>query len=115
MADIITTLLGFFRVIFGFLLVLFIPGCAISFVFYPRIADISRITRIVLSCVISIGSTLCAILFLDIVLGVDTTPVNSTLIILFISVLACILWGVRRIFSSRMEKQKNGIDSLKYH
>jgi uncharacterized membrane protein len=110
MADIITTLLGFFRVIFGFLLVLFIPGCAISFVFYPRIADISPITRIVLSCVISIGSTLCAILFLDIVLGIDTTPVNSTIIILSISALACIIWGIRRVFLSWMEKRKEGIN-----
>jgi uncharacterized membrane protein len=106
MADIITILLGFFRIIFGFLLVLFIPGCAISFVFYPRVADISPITRIVLSCVISIGSTLCAILFLDIVLGVDTTPANSTLIILAMSLLAVLIWIIELIYLTRKDNQK---------
>jgi uncharacterized membrane protein len=100
MADIITILLGFFRIIFGFLLVLFIPGCAISFVFYPRIADIPTITRIVLSCVISIGSTLCTILFLDIFLGINTTAVNCSIAILSLSALACIFWGVRQAFYS---------------
>jgi hypothetical protein len=33
MADIIITFLGFLRIIFGFLLILFIPGCAIWFSF----------------------------------------------------------------------------------
>jgi uncharacterized membrane protein len=106
MAEIITIFLSFFRVILGLLLVLFIPGYAISFIFYPGIAGIPQITRIVLSCVISIGATLCAILFLDIVLGVNTTPVNITIIILFISVLACTIIGARRVFLFVMEKQK---------
>jgi uncharacterized membrane protein len=109
MADIIATLLGLFRLIFGFFLLLFIPGCAISFIFYPGIRDIPWIKRIVLSCVISIGSTLCAILFLDLVLGVDTTPVNSTIIILFISALACLIWGIRKAFSSTIDKQKKRV------
>jgi len=109
MADMISLLLGFFRIIFGFLLVLFIPGCAISFVFFPRITDIPPVTRIVLSCVISIGSTLCAILFLDIFLGVNTTAFNCTIAILCLSALAVIIWWGRRFLSSRKDQRKKGI------
>ncbi len=109
MADMISTLLGFFRIIFGFLLVLFIPGCAISFVFFPRITDIPPVTRIVLSCVISIGSTLCAILFLDIFLGVNTTAFNCTAAILFLTALAALIWLGRRFLSSRRGQRKKEI------
>lgn len=106
MADMISTLLGFLRIIFGFLLVLFIPGFAFSFVFFPRISDIPPLTRIVLSCMISIGSTLCAILFLDIFLGVNTTAVNCAVAILFLSALGIIVWWCRRVFQSLGEKRK---------
>lgn len=106
-----TTLLGFFRIIFGFLLVLFIPGFAISFLFYPKIADISRTSRIVLSCVISLGSTLCVLLFFDIFLGVNMKAVNITLILLVFSALVCIIWGIRRVISYLMEIRKKRIDA----
>ena len=110
MADFITIFLGFSRIILGLLLILFIPGYVISFIFYPRIADIAYISRIVLSCVISIGSTLCAILFFDIFLGVDTTPVNSTLIILFVTAVAFIILGIRWGYYKVMEKQQKTIN-----
>lgn len=102
----ISTLLGFLQIIFGFLLVLFIPGFVISFVFFPRITDISPLTRLVLSCMISIGSTLCAILFLDIFLGVNTTAVNCAVAIIFLSALGIIVWWCRRAFHTFGEKRK---------
>jgi uncharacterized membrane protein len=113
MADLTTTLLGFFRIIFGFLLVLFIPGFAISFLFYPKISDISKTIRIVLSCVISVGSTLCVLLFFDIFLGVNMKAVNITLILLFFSALVFIIWGIRQVFYLLMEKRKKRIDASK--
>jgi len=106
MADIITTVLGFFRILFGFLLLLFIPGFAISFIFFPRVRDISLIERMVLSCVISIGSTLCVILFLDLFLGVDPTAVNCSIALLVLTGLVFIIWDLRQVFSILREKRK---------
>ena len=106
MTDILSILAVFFQVVFGFLLIVFIPGCAISFVFYPRISDISLVTRIVYSAVISVGITICAILFLDLFLGVDSTPVNSTIILIVFSLIACLIWGIRWFFWIRKENEK---------
>lgn len=105
----ISNLVGFFRIIFGFLLVMFIPGFAISFVFFPRITDVPPLTRLVLSCVISIGSTLGAILFLDIFLGVNATAVNCAVAILCLSALAVLIWVGRMFFSSWRDQRKKGI------
>jgi len=108
MADIITTILGFLRILFGFLLLLFIPGFTISFIFFPRVRDISLIERMVFSCVISIGSTLCVILFLDMFLGVDTTAVNCSIALLVLTGLVFIIWDLRQVFSLLREKRKKG-------
>jgi uncharacterized membrane protein len=101
MIDIIGILVGFFRAVFGFLFLLFIPGFAISFALYPRLPDISILTRFALSFVVSIGAVMASVLFLDLVLGIDTTPFSSFLVALVISVAATVIWGIELFVLSR--------------
>ena len=101
MIDIIGIFVGFFRAVFGFLFLLFIPGFAISFALYPRLPDISFLTRFALSFVVSIGAVMASVLFLDLVLGIDTTPLSGFLVALVISVLAAIIWGIELFVLSR--------------
>jgi len=101
MIDILGILLGFIRAFFGFLFLLFIPGCAISFALYPRLPDISILTRVALSFVISIGAVMASVLFLDLVLGIDSTPMSIFLVALAVSVLASLVWGIELIIMSR--------------
>src|SRR5665647_2054337 len=70
------------RVVFGFLLLLFLPGFNLSLLFFPRSSDLSIIDRLVYSTVLSISSVIALVLFMDVVLGVNTTPRNITLFIL---------------------------------
>jgi uncharacterized membrane protein len=107
MADMITTIFGFMRIILGFLLVLFIPGFAISFLFYPRSGDISAITRIALSIIISLGSTLCILLFFDIFLGVNMKVVNITLALIAFSALLCMILAIRQAVYFITEKKRS--------
>jgi uncharacterized membrane protein len=96
MADILTLLSGLFRIIFGFLLVLVIPGFFLTLVLFPRLSDLRFIERLVYSLVMSIGSVIINILFMDIVLGINTTPLNIVIILAGFSLVLGIIWFVRR-------------------
>jgi uncharacterized membrane protein len=106
MADIFTMVVGIIRVVLGFFFLFFVPGFAITLALYPRLPDIPAFKRIVLSTVISIGSVIIAVLFLDIVLGVDTTPVNIILIILAISVFTLLIWLIELLYLNRKDNKK---------
>jgi len=99
--SILFIILGTIRAILGYIFLFFIPGFAITFALYPRITDISPLTRIALSLVVSVGAVMAAVLFLDLVLGVDITPVTSFLIILIISVLAGAVWVMEILYLTR--------------
>jgi len=101
MIDIIGILLGFFRALIGFLFLLFIPGFAISFALYPRLPDVSVLTRLALSFVVSIGTVIAAVLFLDLIMGIDTTPLSVFLVTLGITVLALTIWGIELLVLSK--------------
>jgi len=77
--DITAFIFGGFRVFFGFLLLVFIPGFLITQIFFPRPGDLRPVERLAYSLVLSIGSVLIFILFMDVYLGIDTTPVNVVL------------------------------------
>ena len=94
--DIITVIFDGLRVFFGFLLVLFLPGFTISLVYFPRLTDLSFIERLVYSTVLSIGSVMVLVLFMEFVLGVNTTPRNITLFICLLCELAIALWWCER-------------------
>ena len=106
--DTITVILEGLRVILGFLLLLFVPGFALSLVIFPRFSDIGMVERLAYSTVLSIGSVIALVLFMDVVLGVDTTPVNIIIVITVFSCFAffewlCMVWYRKSTFKDRLE------------
>jgi hypothetical protein len=108
--DTITVILESLRVIIGFLLLLFIPGFALSLVIFPRFSDIGIVERLAYSTVLSIGSVIALVLFMDVVLGVDITPVNIIIGITVFSCFAffewlCMVLYRKSTFKDRLEPQ----------
>ena len=103
--DTVTVILEGLRVISGFLLLLFVPGFVLSLVIFPRFNDIGIIERLAYSTVLSIGSVIALVLFMDVVLGVDTLPVNIIMGIAVFSCFAFLVWLVERWYlNSRFKK-----------
>jgi hypothetical protein len=109
------------RVVFSFLLLLFIPGFALSLVIFPRLTDLSIIDRLVYSTVLSISSCIAAVVFIDIVPGLDVTLETFTLVISVFSLLLFLFWSAERYYlNSRLKKlepeiSKDNRDLQKYH
>ena len=79
------------RVTLTFLNLFFIPGFVISLVFFPRFNDLGHIQRLVYSLILSIGSVI-AFLFVDIILGIGTTPGTISLTLGVLSAFMLIVW-----------------------
>jgi uncharacterized membrane protein len=93
MTEIIDIGLAIIRIIFGFLLILFIPGYAAIWALFPEKSQISSVERIAYSCVTSIGLTMVSVLSLDLIIGIDTTPVNISFTLILVT-LFCGLAGI---------------------
>ena len=106
--DTITVILEGMRVILGLLMLLFVPGFAISLVIFPRFTDLGLIERLAYSTVLSIGSVIALVLFMDVFLGVDTTPVNIIIVIAAFSFFVffewlCEVWYLNSRLKERLE------------
>ena len=103
-------LFSIFRVIFGYILILFVPGFAITWAIYPEKEEIPFIERIALSTILSIAGTMISILFMDVVLGVDLTPVTITVMLLLVTGVSSLVWWIhrfiRRKYHTRMKKKE---------
>jgi uncharacterized membrane protein len=93
--DIAAALLFFLRAILGLILIFFIPGYAFSWAIYTKKTDLRFVVRIALSCVLSIAIVMLSALFLDSVLGIETTGLNVIFILLIISLFFLILYFVQ--------------------
>jgi len=93
--DIVAILLFFLRAILGLILIFFIPGFAFTWAIYTKKTDLSFIVRIALSCVLSVAIVMLSSLFLDSVLGIETTGPNVAIMLLIISLFFIILYLVR--------------------
>jgi hypothetical protein len=102
--DIVTVILEGLRVIFGFLLLLFIPGFVITLVYFPRLSDIGIVERLVYSTVLSIGSVIVLVLFMDVFLGINTRPLNIFLVIAAFSCFTFFVWLCERWYLDRKVK-----------
>lgn len=104
--DITAILLNYLRILLGFLLVLIIPGYLISLLFFQKSSDIGIVERLVYSAVMSIGSVIVCVLFMDVFLGIDTTPLNIVIILTAFCLLLVILWIILQVlhFFSVSEK-----------
>ncbi|KAF1073529.1 DUF1616 domain-containing protein [Methanogenium sp. MK-MG] len=92
------------QALFGFFLVLFIPGYAVTLVFYPEKNEISDVKRIGLSIVFSMISVILLVLFIDVVLAVNTTPLNIVGAILIFSLVAVCIWKAELFFNEKIPK-----------
>ena len=90
--DTVPVILEGLRVILGFLMLFFVPGFILSLVIFPRFSDIGIIKRLAYSTVLSIGSVIALVLFMYVVLGMDTTPENINIVIGAFSCFAFFVW-----------------------
>ncbi len=93
------------RVVVGLVLILFIPGYALSLAFFPRKEDITGNERIALSFVLSIAGVMLSVLFIDIGLGLNTTPLNIVITIVSLTLLSLIVWKIHLYIINKRLKQ----------
>ena len=114
--DFIGFIFGVLRVVFGFLLVLFLPGFCLSLLYYPRATDLNFLERLVYSAVLSIGSVMVLVLFMEFILGVNTTPRNIALFICVLSFFCLLVWWVEwGYLKSRLKTHLDLLFSGEYH
>ena len=92
------------RATLGFILVFFLPGFAWTFVFFNRI---NILERIVLSFGLSIAAVTLSLIVLHVLLGMRITGTNSLLIIIVITIIALVLYALKRL-ATRKQKTLNG-------
>lgn len=109
---VISVVLGFiigflesFRIVFGAVYVLFLPGFIISFIFFPKTKEfdskkenaIDLLERIALSFALSIAIVPLVVFYLNLV-GIRINILNTSLIILAIMIISIIiLWKRQKI------------------
>lgn len=76
----------------GLVLILFIPGYTLTWAFYPGKEDMTDEERLAFSFPLSIAGVMLAVLFLDMGLGMDTTPPNILLAIVMLVLLSLFAW-----------------------
>jgi uncharacterized membrane protein len=86
------------RAILGFILVFFVPGFAWTLVFFSRLKIIERIA---LSFGLSIALVTISIIVLSVLLGIRITGANSLLIIIVITVIALVIYSLKRLMTRR--------------
>ena len=82
------------QIILGLALTLFIPGFAISLVLFSK-EEVDVVGRIAISGVLSIATVLLTTLFIDMALGVDTTPENIIIALLSVTAFFLIIWVIK--------------------
>jgi uncharacterized membrane protein len=92
------------RAILGFILVFFVPGFAWTLVFFSQVKIIERI---VLSFGLSVVAVTLSIIVLHLLFGVKITGANSLLIIIVITVIALVLYSLKRLLT-RQKIDSNG-------
>jgi len=97
----VPVILGVMRIILGFLLLVGIPGFAISLVIFPRLTDTSRFDRLVYSAVLGITSAIAFMVFMDVVPGLEPTLENLTLVAGVFSAGVLMLWLCERWYLNR--------------
>jgi hypothetical protein len=97
----VPVILGVMRIILGFLLLVGIPGFAISLVVFPRLTDMSILDRLVYSAVLGIISAIAFVVFMDVVPGSELTLENLTLVAGVFSAGALMVWLCERWYLNR--------------
>ncbi len=90
--------LSIIRAILGFILVFFLPGFAWTLVFFRQINVIERVT---FSLALSIVVVTLSLLFINRLLGIRITGVNSTLVIIVVTILPVVAYYLNRLIRRR--------------
>jgi uncharacterized membrane protein len=93
------------KVILGLLLVLFIPGFALSWALFPERSDISDIERLAYSFVLSLLSVMLGVLFVDTKLGLEVNTLNIAIVIGLIVAFSLLAYCIQVIMRKRGVKQ----------
>jgi hypothetical protein len=67
-------------------------------VYFPKPSDLRISERLVYAVILSIGSVILCVLFMDVVLGIDTSPLNVILFITEFCLFLALLWTIRSLF-----------------
>ncbi len=86
------------RAILGFILVFFLPGFAWTLVCFRQINIIERVT---FSLALSIVVVTLSLLFINRLLGIRITGVNSTLVIIVVTILPVAAYYLNRLIRRR--------------
>jgi uncharacterized membrane protein len=97
----LTDILSIVSAFFGILFVLFIPGYALTWAFYPRKEQLELIERIILSFALSISTVSLFIFFMNYVLKISINIFSVFLVIIFLTFLGIAIWYKR---SSKKER-----------
>ena len=101
------------RAIIGFILVLFIPGYAISWAFFPNGKEIDWLERLALSIGLSISSVVLAIYASNVVFGLKIKLVNTLIIIFLITFVFSSVGYLRRKAGMREDNRKDHTSNQK--
>jgi len=102
----VTIIVEGLRAVLVFLNLFFITGLAISLAFFPRFTDMGLMKRLAWSVVLSIGTVIASVLFMDFVLGVNASLQNISLGLCLFSLILLVVWffEVWYLISSLPEK-----------
>ena len=89
-------MLWIIQAIIGLPLVLFIPGYALSYAFFPKKKDIDLVERVALSFGLSIATIPLSVFFLNKFLKVPITVYSSFVITVAITLIGIIIWKKRK-------------------
>ncbi|MDG6251628.1 DUF1616 domain-containing protein [Methanocalculus sp.] len=104
--DIVVISLGVFQAVAGFVFILFLPGYALCWALYPRKEELTFMGRMSLSLTLSLSAVILTSLFIDLVLGIDTTPINIAISLIVLTALAATVWKLETAYPEWAVKQK---------
>ncbi|MDG6251439.1 DUF1616 domain-containing protein [Methanocalculus sp.] len=112
--DTAVAILGVLQAVAGFVLVLFIPGYALCWALYPRRDELTLMGRMAISLTLSLSATILTVLFIDLVLGIDTTPINIALSLIVLTGLAAAIWKIETVFPKWAADKEFGKKAMVY-
>lgn len=107
--DTVALILDGLRVILGFLILLFMPGFALSLAIFPRISDLGISDRLVYSLVLSIVSDIVFVVFMGVVPWLEPTPENLALVVCVFSDIVFMFWLGEWWYLNRRKKKHSGL------
>ena len=112
--DIVATIFGLLQAVAGFILVLFIPGYALGWALYPRREDLTFMGRMAISLILSLSAVILMALFIDLVLGIDTTTSHIVLSLIVLTGLAVFVWKLEILYLGWVVEQQSVERATKY-